>query len=198
MSMVNRKIVITLGLRQFKTGKSRNIFAVIAISLTTILIAAVLTIGISLIDGQKLMMLRIAGRSSEVYFQYLTIDEAIQIGNHSFVEEYGLSTIVSSSSEGVFRHNFLEIRTSDEKYAKFSFQTPTTGQLPESENEVAVTSWILDEMGVPHELGQVIHLDFYINNLEYSLDLNVCGFWDSDTSIHPYGTAFTIIWLKSF
>lgn len=153
MKVANQKTVRNLALRQIRTGKSRNVFAVIAIILITVLITAVSTIGISLMDGQKQMMIQMMGRSTEVYFQYLTKDEVALIGAHPLVEDYGLSTIVSASSETIFRQNPLEIRTADKNYTEFSFHAPTTGNLPELENEVAVTSWILDSMGVPRELG---------------------------------------------
>ena len=186
----NRTIVRRLSKRSFMANKSRNLFALIAILLTTVLITAVFTIGISLSDGMKQMMIETSGRSTEVAFQYLTENETQRVIAHPLIKEYGLSKLVASTSEGVFRQTPCEIRTADKNYADFSFSTPTTGRLPETGNEIALKAWMLDAMDLPRELGQTVHLDFEVGNTPYGMDFTVCGFWDSDINLHPYGTAF--------
>ena len=186
----NRTIVRRLSKRSFMANKSRNLFALIAILLTTVLITAVFTISISLSDGMKQMMIETSGRSTEVAFQYLTEDETQRVIAHPLIKEYGLSKLIASTSEGVFRQTPCEIRTADKNYADFSFSTPTTGRLPETGNEIALKGWMLDAIDLPRELGQTVHLDFEVGNTPYSMDFTVCGFWDSDINLHPYGTAF--------
>ncbi len=186
----NQAIVRKLSKRSFMTNKSRNMFAITAILLTTVLITAVFTIGINLMDGMKQMMIQSSGRSTEVDFQYLTQDETERVTAHPLIKEYGLSKLVASTSEGIFRQKPGEIHTADVNFAKFTFSRPTTGRLPEADNEVALTSWILDAMGLPRELGQPVHLDFTIGDTPYSIDFIVCGFWDSDINLHPYGIAY--------
>lgn len=186
----NQTVVRNLSKRSFLANKSRNIFALIAIVLTTVLITAVFTIGISLSDGMQQMLIHSYGRSTEVDFQYLTEDEARRVAEHPLIKEYGLSRLISVTAEGVFRQAQGEIHTADENFAEFTFSKPTTGRLPEVENEIALTSWILDAMNLPRELGQVLHLDFEVAGAAYSLDFTVCGFWDSDLNLQPYGILY--------
>lgn len=186
----NRAVVRRLSKRSFLSNKSRNIFALIAIVLTTVLITAVFTIGISLSDGMQQMLIHAYGRSTEVDFQYLTEDEAQRVAAHPMIKEYGLSRLIAQSSEGVFRQTPCELHTADENFTKFTFSAPTAGRMPEAENEVALTSWILDAMGLPRELGQVVHLDFEVDGTPYSMDFTVCGFWDRDVNLSPYGIAY--------
>ncbi len=94
------------------------------------------------------------------------------------------------TTEGVFRQAQGEIHTADEKFAEFTFSKPTAGRLPEAENEIALTSWILDAMNLPRELGQVVHLDFEVAGTPYGMDFTVCGFWDSDLNLQPYGILY--------
>lgn len=171
-------------------NKSRNIFGLTAIVLTTVLITAVFTIGISLSDGMRQMLIHSYGRSTEVDFQYLTEDEARRVAQHPLVKEYGLSRLITTTTEGVFRQAQGEIHTADENFAEFTFSTPTTGRLPEAENEIALTSWILDAMNLPRELGQSVHLDFEVGGTPYSLDFTVCGFWDMELNLNPYGILY--------
>lgn len=186
----NKTIVRSLSKRSFMANKSRNIFGLTAIVLTTVLITAVFTIGISLSDGMRQILIHSYGRSTEVDFQYLTEDEARRVAQHPLVKEYGLSRLITTTTEGVFRQAQGEIHTADENFAEFTFSTPTTGRLPEAENEIALTSWILDAMNLPRELGQYVHLDFEVGGTPYSLDFTVCGFWDMELNLNPYGILY--------
>ncbi|RCX14354.1 putative ABC transport system permease protein [Anaerobacterium chartisolvens] len=186
----NQAVVRKLSKRSFLANKSRNLFALIAIVLTTVLITAVFTIGISLSDGMQQMLIHSYGRSTEVDFQYLTQDEAQRVAEHPLIEEYGLSRLITATTEGVFRQAQGEIHTADENFAEFTFSKPTTGRLPEAENEIALTSWILDAMNLPRELGQTVHLDFEVAGTPYSMDFTVCGFWDIDINLNPYGILY--------
>lgn len=186
----NQAAVRRLSKQSFLANKSRNIFALIAIVLTSVLITAVFTIGISLSDGMQQMLIHSYGRSTEVDFQYLTQDEAQRVAAHPLIEEYGLSRLITATTEGVFRQAQGEIHTADENFAEFTFSKPTTGRLPEAEKEIALMSWILDAMNLPRELGQVVHLDFEVAGTPYSIDFTVCGFWDSDLNLRPYGIMY--------
>ncbi|HWQ77138.1 MAG TPA: ABC transporter permease [Syntrophomonas sp.] len=186
----NQAVIRKLSKQSFLANKSRNIFGLIAIVLTTVLITAVFTIGISLSDGMQQMLIHSYGRSTEVDFQYLTPDEAQRVAEHPLIEEYGLSRLITATTEGVFRQVQGEIHTADENFAGFTFSQPTTGRLPETENEIALTSWILDAMNLPKELGQTVHLDFEVAGTPYSMDFTVCGFWDMDINLNPYGILY--------
>jgi putative ABC transport system permease protein len=186
----NQAVVRRLSKQSFLANKSRNLFALIAIVLTTVLITAVFTIGISLSDGMQQMLIHSYGRSTEVDFQYLTQDEAQRVAEHPLIEEYGLSRLITATTEGVFRQAQGEIHTADEDFAEFTFSKPTTGRLPEAENEIALTSWILDAMNLPRELGQTVHLDFEVAGTPYSMDFTVCGFWDMEINLNPYGILY--------
>ena len=186
----NRAVVWKLSKRSFLANRSRNIFALIAVVLTTVLITAVFTIGISLSDGMREMLIHSYGRSTEVDFQYLTAGEAERVAAHPLIKEYGLSRLITQTSEGIFRQTPCEIHTADENFAKFTFSAPTTGRLPQGEDEIALTGWILDKMGLPRELGQSVHLDFEVNGTPYAMDFTLCGFWDSDINLAPYGIAY--------
>lgn len=186
----NQAVIRKLSKRSFLANRSRNIFALIAVVLTTVLITAVFTIGISLSDGIQQMAIHTYGRSTEVDFQYLTKEEAQHVAEHPLIKEYGISQLIAQTSQGVFRQTPCEIYAADKNFTEFTFSKPTTGKMPEAENEIALMSWILDVMGLPRELGQVVHLDFEVDGIPYSMDFTVCGFWDSDTNLKPYGIAY--------
>ncbi|MDR2163239.1 MAG: ABC transporter permease [Clostridiales Family XIII bacterium] len=189
MNVPNRKTIFMLALRQIKTGKSRNLFAIAAIVMTSVLVTAVVTMGLGLMDAGRQMMMKTSGDSSEISIQYLTPEEAAAVATHPLVKEYGVSRYVARADEGSLKQAPLEIRTMDANFADFSYNTPTTGRLPKYENEVAVKTWMLDELGLPRKIGQLFPLSFAVGNTHYDMELTVCGFWDDDPHLHPWGTA---------
>ena len=182
----NKKTINDLAFRQIKADKTRNIFAITAIVLTSVLITTVLTMGISLMDANRQTLMRTNAQRAEISFQYLTENETSLITSHSIISEYGISRIVAMSN---WEDSMLEIRTADTNFAEFSFITPTLGRLPINENEVAVKSWMLDKLGLPHETGQAFPLSFVIGDTHHNFELIICGIWDNSYFLQPYGTA---------
>ena len=184
----NGKTIRALAFRQIKAEKSRNIFPTLAIVLTSVLVMTVLSMGAGLTDANRQTLMRASGQKSEISFQYLTANEVESIVSHPLIKEYGLSRYVARTDE-MFARLPAEIRTMDPAFADFTYSTPTIGRLPESENEVAVKSWMLTGLGLSPEIGQTFPLSFMIGKTYHSLELTVCGIWDDDYYLHPYGTA---------
>ncbi|MDR1061026.1 MAG: ABC transporter permease [Clostridiales bacterium] len=189
ITVANKRTVNALALRQIRAGKARNLFAVAAVALTSALVTAVLAMGAGLMDANRYMMMRSSGQKSEVSFEYLTAGEASAVAAHPLIKEYGLSRFVARAEGGAWDQTPIEIKTMDAAFADFSFSAPTTGKLPEGENEVAVKSWMLDKLGLPREIGQAFPLSFAIGGARHELELAVCGIWDDDIHLHPYGAA---------
>lgn len=186
----NKPIINVLSFRLIKTNKARNFFAIAAIVLTSILVMVVLTMGVGLMDASRLTLMKSSGQKAEISFQYLMENEVECIISHPLIKEYGISKYIAATNEGVWNQTTLEIRTADKNFADMLYSTPTIGRLPESENEVAVKSWMLDKLGIKNEIGQVFPLSFTVGDTRYNLELTVSGIWDNDYYLLPYGTAF--------
>ncbi len=186
----SKSIIFKLALSEFMKKKRNSILTIVAIILTATLLSAVFTIGMSLADSMENMMLKSSGRSSQVCFQYLTDEEAQRIAKHSLIESYGVSRLVGGAKIGEAQNLLCEVRTSDENYAEYSYSKSTTGRLPQSENEVSVVSWMLDEMGLQHELGEMISLEIDMGRYKETVELVLCGFWEGNKNLQPYGTAY--------
>lgn len=190
MNVPNKGTINALAFRQIKTGKARNIFAIAAVVLTSVLIMAVLTMGIGLMDASRLTNMKLSGQKAEISFQYLLADEVNTITAHPLIKEYGISRYIATTDEGIWNQTNLEVRTADSNFADMLYSMPTIGRLPESDNEVAVKSWMLDKLGISHEIGQVFPLSFILGDTRYDYELTVCGIWDNDYYLLPYATAF--------
>jgi len=190
MDVPNKRKINTLAFRMIKTMKSRSFFSVVAVMLTGILIMMVLTMGVGMINAGRLTQMKSSGQKAEISFQYLLDDELQSIISNRLVKEYGISRFVGAVNEVPWNENTLEIRTADEKFADMMYSTPKIGRLPKNENEVAVKSWMLEKLGIEKKTGEEFPLSFAIGNTRHDLKLTVCGIWDDDYYLLPYGTAY--------
>ena len=57
----------------------------------------------------------------------------------------------------------VEVRYADKNMAESFNCLPTTGRLPEKENEVAVSSLVLEALGVTPKIGEEVTLTWEVN-----------------------------------
>ena len=73
MNVKNKKCIFRLSYRSLRAAKNRNIIAVIAIILTTILFTSLFTIALSLNDSYQTYSFRQIGGYSPVSYTHLTL-----------------------------------------------------------------------------------------------------------------------------
>ena len=186
----NSKIIKRLAKKTLKANKNRNTFAILAIILTTLLFTSIFTLGVNLIESTELATMKQVGTSGHGGFKGLTEDEYEKLIKHPLVKDYGRSMFFAVATNDVFKSKAVEIRYADDKYAEFTFSTPTTGKLPQNKYEVAMPTWVLDMINVPHKLGSSVHLEYEINKVKYSKDFTLSGFWESDKNLSTAGKAY--------
>jgi len=185
----NQKIVNKIAMRSFKANRLRNIFTILAIILTTVLITSVFTMGISLMESFKQSELRMYGHYAHGNFKLLTTEQYEKIKKHPLVKEYGMGIMVSNADNNVFMKKPCEIWYLDKNDAKYRFSTPTIGKLPEKENEIAMETWVLDMLEVPHKLGSTVNLEYRITDKQYKKKFELSGFWEGNKNLAIAGTA---------
>ena len=78
------------------------------------------------------------------------------------MERYGSGIFLGSGIDERFGFS-VEVRYADKNMAESYNCIPTTGRLPEKENEAAVSSIILEALGVPQKLGEEVTLTREVN-----------------------------------
>ncbi len=191
LNVANRKIIRKLSFRSFRSNRTRNIIALIAIALTTILFTSLFTVAISMNYSWQQQTMRMVGGSSHGGFKYLTEEQVNDLKDHPLIKEYGTNVMLSLPTEPPFHKYHTEIRYSDDNGAKMFFSYPTTGRMPMEKNELATDTKVLDLLGVPHELGQKVTLTYPIGNDNITETFTLCGFWENDEAIQS-----SQIWLS--
>ncbi|MGG6312612.1 ABC transporter permease [Paenibacillus macerans] len=186
----NRKAVAHLARRSLKANLPRNWIIVCAIVLTTLLLTSVFTMAFSLNESMQRTKMKTAGGDYHGSFKYLTPEEADRLQKHPSIKEYGRSVLVGRATSDVFRGTALEIDQIDENEAKHSFIRFEQGGLPTEENEIAMSGWVLDLLGVPQELGAKVKLDMDIDGQAVTREFVLSGVFPADRNLGIAGQAF--------
>lgn len=176
----NSKIIKQLSYKSLKTNKLRNIFAITAIALTTLLFTTLFTLAMGLVESVEQETMRQVGTSAHGALKYLTTEEFDKFKAHSLIEDIGFSVVVNIAENEKLIKRQTEIRYITDNSAKWGYCYPTTGSMPKAENEIVTDTIVLDMLGVEHKIGETITLEYNIGNEKFSTDFILSGFWEGD------------------
>ena len=125
-----KSIIRTLTNRSFKANKTRNLIAVFAIVLTTVMFTSLFVLSQSMVENMRNMNFQQAGYNSHLSSSTMTDADMEKIVSHEAVRDYGKSTIIGVAENKELTGRQVEIRYADENYARSSFSYPTTGTMP--------------------------------------------------------------------
>lgn len=151
-----KSMLRTLTNRSFASNRNRNLVAVFAIVLTTLMFTTLFVLSGSMQKNLQEMNFKQAGNDSHITFEYVSDADAEAIAAHALVEDWGKSVVLGVAENKELTGRQVEIRYGDEKYAKSTFSFPTEGSLPVKENEIALDTITLEHLGLPCSLGQEV------------------------------------------
>ncbi len=176
----NKAIINKLTRKNIKANKLRNLFAIVAIALTTILFTSLLTVGMGVAKSVQQQSLKMAGGYAHGTFENLTEEEFNRIKDHPLIEESGYSITLSMGENKEILKRQAAIRYATDTQAKMIFCAPTIGRMPLKENEIATDTMVLDLLGVPHEIGKKISIEYSAGKDKRTAEFVLCGFWESN------------------
>ncbi len=184
MNVSNRKCVRRLSIRSMWAAKSRNLIAVVAIALTTILFTTLFTIALSFNHAFQQANFRQAGSYAHGSFKYLTMEQVEELRSDPLIREYSLRRIVGMPHDVPFNKTHVELGYSDANNAKWAFIDPVEGHLPaEGTNEAAIDTRVLSLLGIQPVLGTEFTLTFQVDGEETTETFTLCGWWEYDSAI---------------
>lgn len=179
----SKKSLAKLSLKKLKANRGRNMIAICAIVLTTIMFTSLFTIGMSLLDSMQQSTFRQIGTSSHGSFKYLTGEQYEKLSKHPLIQEASYSIIVGRGEGKELDKLNVEVRYSEAACAKWNFSYPTEGQMPMASDEIAMDTAVLDQLGVPHKIGERVTLDFTIGEKSVEETFTLSGFWEADIAM---------------
>lgn len=177
----NRKTIQKMARNTFRANKMRNIFAVLAIVLTTILFTTLFTTASSLITSIEESYMRQVGGSAHAGLKRLTEEQYNRLSTHKSIKEISYTVVLAAAENEELSKRGAEIRfAKDELAAEMMFALPTTGRMPQADDEIATDTLVLGYLGVPAEIGQEVTLEYWVGEEYYVDTFTLVGFWEGD------------------
>lgn len=199
--VANKKMIRILSYRTMKEKKWKNLIAVLAIGLTSLMFTAMFTTGLSIIGSMQEATMRQVGTSAHGGYKYMTEAEYEQVKQAGGYRDISYNVFAGSGVNTELNQIQTEVRFAEDKMAEWSFSCPETGHMPETINECAASSKVLEALGVPMELGAKVPIQIKTEDeqgkdkiIECSFSLS--GFWQSDEAAMAQQFYISEEWMK--
>lgn len=187
MKVSNRKCINQLSKKSLKSAKVRNLIAVLAIALTTVLFTALLTIVASLNNSFQQQNFRMVGGDMHGGFKDLTAEQVEELRSDPMIRESGARQFLGMPMEDPFLKSHVEVSYMEPQLAPHYFCVPTEGSLPkEGTNEAATDTRVLELLGVEPEIGTEFTLTYHIGSgskKAVTETFVLSGYWEYDEAI---------------
>lgn len=192
----NKDIIKKITKRSLKANKIRNIFAVIAIVLTTFMISAIFTLAISYAKNYQIMNLRDQGTTATTFLANPTDKQIKEIESLDISKNIGQEINVGNVSNESLDNNKTNIFI---KYLdKENWEKQLTpcisdiqGSYPTKENEIMVSKLALKLLNKENaKIGDKIKIYYYINGKIVEEEFILTGYFTSYDYIKDSGYIF--------
>lgn len=180
-----KQILRTLIKRSFQTNQMRNLMAVFAIILTTIMFTSLFVLSQSMVENIQNMNFQQSGYDSHLSSGVMTENDVEKITGHELVRDFGRSVVIGVAENEELKGRQVEIRYADKEYADSSFSYPTHGNMPKQEHEIALDTITLDKLEIPHKIGEKITFQWRkdLNSNEYTTsEFILSGYWEGNSA----------------
>ncbi len=185
----NGKCVRLLGLRSMRAARTRNIVAVLAIALTTVLFTSLFTIAASINYSYQQENFRQMGGDGHGAIKEVTWEQAEEFRADPLIKDSWARLFVGMLTEPPFNKSHVEVSYLEPHGAPHYFCEPVEGTLPrEGTDEVATDTHILALLGVEPQIGAKVTLPITIDcnageEKVVERTFTLSGWWEYDSAI---------------
>lgn len=184
----NKQVVVELARENLRSHRTRNIMAILAIFLTTVLIAAVFTAGFSLIYTGQNASEQTPGPASDGYFtggrenyERIQAHEAVEWAD--FVQKgsrlalhndifSGVETRLYAPDDNFYRDNLVELKA---------------GAYPAGPEEILISDTLAERLGEAGQVGQPFTLRVMLGargeEVEEAVPMTICGIYHNPLEV---------------
>lgn len=167
--------------RNMRDHKIRNILMVAIVMCLTTLICAMTVLSSSTYKNMERYYLQQNGNTSQVMISGVPEEAIAGLSQNSSIEEVGQSILVGNASNEEFNDRPTEVRYADTVYAEYALSLPDQGRMPEADNEIAVDTSVLKDMGAAETLGTNITIKWAdAEGKSQTKDFVVVGMWEGN------------------
>lgn len=197
----NQKTIRTLSFRTMKEKKGKNLIAILAIALTTLLFTALFTVGSSMLESIQEATFRQVGTCAHGGYKNVTMEEYEHIRKAGGIRDISYDIIAGFGVNTELNAIQTEVRFAEDKMAKWSYSYPEEGRMPEAFNECAASSKVLEALGIPLKVGEKVPLkisthDGAGNEKMIEQEFVLSGFWYSNDASRAQELWISRQWLE--
>ena len=185
----NGKCVRQLGFRAMTAARTRNLVAVLAIALTTVLFTSLFTIASSINYSFQQENFRQAGGDFHGTIKGLTWEQVEEMRTDPLIQEDFARLFVGMPVDPPFNKSHVEVSYLEPAAAPHYFCQPVEGTLPrEGTDEAATDTRVLALLGVEPKVGAKFTFSFYLDENTPSRKLvtrtfTLSGWWEYDSAL---------------
>lgn len=176
-----KSITNKISIKVFKANKKRNIIAIIAIILTTVLFTSLFTVVQEIRGAIRQQNIRMIGTDGHVALK--NIDDYIYntIKGDKRIKQISYGVVVADAVvNSELSSSAIEMWYMDPEGLELYNCKPQVGNYPQDTNEIMMDTGTLKKLNVPIELGTVIELKYLVKGNEVSKQFILSGFYDPD------------------
>lgn len=165
----NKAVIKKLAKRALGADKKRNFFIIAAIALTAFMIASVFSIGMSYYESVNMQEKRVQGSVSHMGFAAVSEEQIQKIYSLDYVKTAGIGFAIGESVS-IPKLGDVQMAYVDETQWNEMFCptfTNIVGHYPKQPNEVMLSRYILEAMGIDNpELGTEIPITYIVDGTD--------------------------------
>ena len=187
--VANKGCIRRLGFRSMRAARTRNLVAVLAIALTTVLFTSLFTIASSINYSFQQENFRQAGGDGHASIKDITWEQVEEFRTDPLIKEGFARLFVGMPSEPPFHKSHVEVSYLEPAAAPHYFCQPVEGTLPrEGTNEAATDTRVLALLGVEPEIGAEFTMTFNLddltpNSIPVTRTFTLSGWWEYDSAM---------------
>ncbi|HGM1152364.1 TPA: ABC transporter permease [Clostridioides difficile] len=183
----NKEVIKRVEKGMMKANRTRNIFAVVAVALTTFMITTIFSLGINYKENMELTSVRTSGTNANVSLAMPTNEQEKEIRDLDYVKTVGTQYMIGSVAEKNEADRDLAIamqyydNTEWEKHYKEAISN-IKGEYPKKENEIMLSEDALSQLGIKEpKLDMEIPLSYVSKDGEQKDTFTLSGWFRSYT-----------------
>ncbi len=184
IKVANRGCIRRISARSLRAAKVRNVIAVLAIALTTVLFMSLFSIAGAIVNAFQESTFRQVGGRFHGTFKNVSQTQIDELSTDERIKSIALRQFLGMPADPPFNKAHVEVSWMDDNCAHDYFIELEEGHYPQEKDEIIADSRVLALLGVEPEMGAEITLPYYIGPASDPVlrtdTFRLCGWWEYD------------------
>lgn len=180
LKVKNKKVLYRLSAKTLMAKGKKNLVAIFAIVLTTVLFAALFTIGGGMLESFQEATMRQVGGKTMAGVKFILSKDYDKLTKDSKVKNPSYRIIIGQLANEELKKLSTEVNYAEDENAKSMFCYPEVGSMPKERLEVVTSTQVLDALKVPHKVGEQVTLEISVDGKMFTETFTLSGYWEGD------------------